>query len=90
MTQTPDYEREALNQLESADNFRKILAAIYEDKPLDYAMVGALKAGIRYGLDAAQTYATLAILQRDRLDILDRLAAVEKRAATLPSYGGGR
>lgn len=68
---TPDYVRESLNQLEAADNFRKILTVIYEDKPLDYAMVGALKAGIRYSLDAAQVYATLATVDRDR----DRIRA---------------
>jgi hypothetical protein len=99
MTQT-DYEREALNQLESADNFRKILATIYEDKPLDYAMVGALKAGIRYSLDAAQTYATLATIAHDRAELVEiQLAELKARRGgellafeeprRLPSYGGG-
>lgn len=97
---TPDYERESLNQLEAADNFRKILAVIYEDKPLDYAMVGALKAGIRYSLDAAQTYATLANVQRERAELIEiRLAELKRgrggallafeEPRTLPSYGGG-
>lgn len=69
------YERQSLQQLEAADNFRKILSIIYEEKPIDYAMIGALKAGIRYSLDAAQTYATLATIDRERTALLERLLA---------------
>lgn len=75
MTQITDYERQSLQQLEAADSFKKILAVIYEETPLDYAMVGALKAGIRYSLDAAQTYATLATIDRDRTKLLEQLLA---------------
>ncbi len=65
-TNTPNYERMALTELESVRAFRTALAAVYDTKPLDYALVGVLKAGIRYSLDTAQTYATLATIARQR------------------------
>lgn len=57
------YERRALEQLESADDSRQLLAEAYRAKPLDYERVGALKAAVRFALDTAQVYAGLALLE---------------------------
>lgn len=56
------YEQRALEQLETAEFFRKSLAQVYEEKPYDPAMVGALNAGVKFALATAQVYATLATI----------------------------
>lgn len=69
-----DYERSALNALESAQALRTSLAEVYNTKPLDGALTGALKAGIHYSLKTAQTYATLATVAAQREALLARVA----------------
>lgn len=74
MTDSYDYERQALNALEAAQAMRSALAETYEAKSTDYALTGALKAGITYSLKTAQTYATLAEVAATREQLIARVA----------------
>lgn len=70
MSDSYDYERSALNALETAQALRTSLAEVYNTKPLDGALTGALKAGIHYSLKSAQTFATLAEVAAQRETML--------------------
>lgn len=74
MDDSYDYERQALNALETAQALRVALAETYETKPLDGALTGALKAGIHYSLKSAQVYGTLATVAAQREALMARVA----------------
>lgn len=74
MDDSYDYERKALNALETAQALRTSLAETYDTKPLDGALTGALKAGIHYCLKTAQTYATLATVAAQREALIAKVA----------------
>ncbi len=73
------YEQRALENLEYAQGARADLRRAYAFQPLDYELIGRLKADQRYHLDVAQVYAGLAAAQILR----------ELERPILPSYGGG-
>ena len=78
------YETWAIEQLDEALEARQQLRAAYSFKPLDFELIGRLKADQRFHLDVAQVYAALAAAHAPAPG-----ATSPAPGAFLPSYGGG-
>jgi hypothetical protein len=55
-----DYESEALEHLARAQSFRQELADAYAARPMDHNRIGAARTGVKFELETAQVFATLA------------------------------
>jgi hypothetical protein len=78
MTDSFDFQRQALSALECAQAGRTALAEAHRARPVDHAAIGVLKAGVTYSLKTAQIYAELG-----------QLAAI-REAAMVAAHGVDR
>ena len=75
------HEERALEHLAEGLDAREHLRIAYCYKPLNFELIGRLKADQRFHLDVAQVYASLAAAEAT--------STLARRPSTLPSYGGG-
>lgn len=73
-----DFETEALEHLARAHTFRQELADAYATKPRDFDLIGALRMGVKFELETAQVYATLAATDRSKRAIEAALANMDR------------